>query len=189
MSLVKQASREARQEHANLTANKPSLITLNSGKQVNVGYIIGETQDKLDSIILDYENQKQFLKPINPEEVEKGGKPRYDLKILNRLNKVTRQFYAQMIAAILINSYWGLKLRWNYTWRKFYRQGTFTGEDYLAIAHEAKKKAQEQYYSMAMVFLMDMTTTWTTMTKKEAEEYHQELELEREAQLLKNSQN
>jgi hypothetical protein len=69
-----------------------------------------------------------------------------------------------------------------------YYFGKYNGEDYLKIITEAKKKATEQEYYMGMAFLMDMTTTWTTMTKKEAEEYRQELELAREAQSLRNSQ-
>jgi predicted S18 family serine protease len=69
-----------------------------------------------------------------------------------------------------------------------YYFSNYNGEDYLKIITEAKKKATEQEYSLAMVLLMDMTTTWTTMTKKEAEEYRHELELAREAQSLRSSQ-
>ena len=188
MSIVKQASAQSRQEVAELVSSKKTILALEKGGNVSIGYIIGETQDKIDALICEYEEQKKTLTPLNPEEVKEGKTAKYDGRELSRLNKITRQFYAKCVAAILLNSYWGIKLLWGLYWRRIYRTGKFTGRDYLNIIAEAKKKAQEAEYSLAMALVMDMTTTWTTMTKKEAEEYRHELSLEREALTLKNSQ-
>ena len=183
--IQKEATLQDKEALTELMNNISTKVTLHNGKTVKVGFIRGITQDKIDQLIVEYESFKKSLKPVSYDEEEK---PIYSDKDINRGNKVTRQFYAKCAAAILLNSYWGLKFFWWIKWRIMYNFGGLSGTDYLSIITEAKKKAQEQEYSLAMVFLMDMTTTWTTMTKKEAEEYRHELELAREAQSLKNSQ-
>lgn len=171
---MKEATLDTQKELSDLINGKKTKITLSNGKSVSIGYIKGCTQDKIDSIIVDYEVYKKSLTD-SPKDINLG-------------NQSTRMFYSKCAAAILLNSYFGIKLLWWLKWRWMYYFSTFNGEDYLKITTEAKKKATEQEYSLAMVFLMDMTTMWTTMTKKEAEEYRRELELAREAQSLKNSQ-
>lgn len=171
---MKEANLETKQEFVDLLSNKKSTIKLSNGKSIKVGYIKGCTQDLLDVLIINYESQKKKLEGSD-KDIAKG-------------NMITRKFYAKCAAAILINSFFGHKLLWWLKWRMIYYFGDYNGEDYLKIITEAKKKATEQEYYMAMAFMMDMTTTWTTMTKKEAEEYRQELELAREAQSLRNSQ-
>lgn len=183
--IQKEATLQDKEELTGLVNNEQTAVTLHNGKTVKIGYIKGITQDKLDGLIVEYDSFKKSLKPISQEE---GKEPVYSDKDINRGNKYTRQFYAKCVAAILINSYWGLKFFWWLKWRLMYNFSDLNGQDYLSIIMESKKKAQEQEYSLAMVFLMDMTTTWTTMTKKEAEEYRQELELAREAQSLRSSQ-
>lgn len=178
--IQKEAKLEDKQALMSLVGNEATTIKLHNGKKVKVGYVLGVTQDKIDSLIVKYESFKKSIKPKEGEE--------YSAEALNKGNKYTRQFYAKCVAAFLLNSYWGIKLFWWLKWRWLYYFAGWSGEDYLQVITEAKKKAAEQEYSLGMVFLMDMTTTWTTMTKKEAEEYRQELELAREAQLLKNSQ-
>ena len=172
---TKEATLEAKEELVDLIDSKKTEIVLSNGRKVKVGYITGNTQDIIDRLIVKYEAFKKSIDIKSDEALARG-------------NTVTRQFYAKCAAAILINSYFGNKLFWWLKWRWMYNFGNLNGEDYLKIITEAKKKATEQEYSLAMVFLMDMTTTWTTMTKKEAEEYRHELELAREAQSLKNSQ-
>ena len=170
----KEAELKDKEELTGLIANEISTVNLQNGKSVEIGYLKGITQDKIDRLIVEYESFKKTLKETD-DDMTKG-------------NTRTRQFYAMCVAAILINSYWGLKFIWWFKWRWIYYFSGWTGQDYLSIIMEAKKKAQEQEYSLAMVFLMDMTTTWTTMTKKEAEEYRHELQLAREAQSLRSSQ-
>ena len=178
--IQKEAKLQDKEALTSLVENESSEVTLHNGRKVNVGYLLGVTQDKIDSLTIKYETFKDSLRPKD------GGE--YTPEDLNRGNTYTRQFFAQCVAAILLNSYWGIKLFWWLKWRWIYKYSGWSGDDYLLIITEAKKKAQEQQYSLAMVFLMDMTTTWTTMTKKEAEEYRQELQLAREAQSLRNSQ-
>ena len=171
--IQKEATLQDKEALTELMSNKASVVTLHDGKTVKVGFIKGITQDVIDDLIVKYESFKKSLGDSD--------------KDINKGNKYTRQFYAKCAAAILLNNYWGLKLFWWLKWRLIYNFSGWSGQDYLLIITEAKKKAQEQEYSLGMVFLMDMTTTWTVMTKKEAEEYRQELELAREAQSLKNS--
>lgn len=173
--MTKEATLEAKQELVNTINSTKSEITLSNGRKVEVGYITGRTQDIIDALIVEYEKYKKTINKDDEESISKG-------------NTYTRQFYAKCTAAILLNSYFGNKFFWWLKWRLMYYFGNYNGEDYLKIITEAKKKATEQEFSLAMVFLMDMTTTWTTMTKKEAEEYRHELELAREAQSLRNSQ-
>lgn len=172
--MAKEATLEAKDELVDLMSNNQTSIKLSNGKSVKVGYITGYTQDILDLLIVKYEKYKKKISSSG-DDISKG-------------NTYTRKFYAKCVAAILINSYFGNKLFWWLKWRMIYYFGKYNGEDYLKIITEAKKKATEQEYYMGMAFLMDMTTTWTTMTKKEAEEYRHELELAREAQSLRNSQ-
>lgn len=172
--MAKEATLDAKSELVDLMSNQSTSIKLSNGKSVKVGYITGYTQDILDLLIVKYEKYKKKISSSD-DDISKG-------------NTYTRKFYAKCVAAILINSYFGNKLFWWLKWRMIYYFGKYNGEDYLKIITEAKKKATEQEYYMGMAFLMDMTTTWTTMTKKEAEEYRHELELAREAQSLRNSQ-
>ena len=173
--MAKEATLEAKDELVDVLNSTKTEIKLSNGKTVKIGYITGKTQDIIDTLIVKYEKFKKTLKQDDPSDMAKG-------------NKETRKFYAKCAAAILLNSYFGITFLWWIKWRLMYNFGRYNGEDYLKIITEAKKKATEQEFSLAMVFLMDMTTTWTTMTKKEAEEYRHELELAREAQSLKNSQ-
>lgn len=173
--MAKEATLEAKEELVDLISSKKTEVLLSKGKKVKVGYITGHTQDVIDNLIVEYEKYKKGIDQTSEEALSRG-------------NTYTRKFYAKCSAAILLNTYFGNKLLWWLKWRLMYYFGNYNGEDYLKIITEAKKKATEQEFSLAMVFLMDMTTTWTTMTKKEAEEYRHELELAREAQLLRNSQ-
>ena len=177
--IQKEATPETKEQLVGLIADEHSDVLLHNGKKARIGCLLGATQDKLDCLIVKYEAFKKSLKP-------KDGKP-YSDDAVSKGNRYTRRFYAQCAAAILLNSYWGITLLWWLKWRLIYYFGGWSGSDYLSVIAEAKKKAQEPEYSMAMVLLMDMTTTWTTMTKKEAEEYRQELQLAREAQSLKSS--
>ena len=169
----KEARLQDKEELVNLLNAEKSEVTLHDGRKVSVGYILGDTQDKIDTLIVRYERFKKNLKETDED--------------VNRGNKETRRFYAKCVSAILINNYYGLRLYWWLKWRWMYYFSGWNGTDYLQVITEAKKKATEQEYSLAMLFLMDMTTTWTAMTKKEAEEYRHELELAREAQSLRNS--
>lgn len=165
--MAKQASIEAQHEQISLKEREATVITLTNGKKVSVGWIWQFAMDKFDAIMTKYEKLKADGKADN---------------------KVTRQTYAKCVAAILSQSYFGMRLFWWLRWRWIYYFGHWSGEDYMNVIVEAKKKLQDQEYYTAMGYLMAMTTTWTIMTKREAEEYHRELELARKAQSLRSSQ-
>lgn len=174
--MVRESTSEARQEQMELINGTKTELILSTGKKVKIGWTLPDTQDKIDTIIVDYES---FKKSIKDKE---------DDKSLNKANSETRKFYSKVVAAILINNFFGIKLFWWLKWRMIHHFWGLSGQDYLSIIAECKKKAQEGEYQLAMALAMDMTTLWTTMTKKEAEEYRQELELVREHQSLKSSQ-
>ncbi len=180
MSVPKQATTEVQKELTDIINDNPTKIVLDNGKTIQLGWLRPDTQDKLNDLVTNYE---VFKKSITPQDGEKA-----DPKALNKGNRATRRFYAQSVAAMLLNNYWGLRLFWWIKWRWLYYFSDWNAKDYLKVITESKKKAQEPEYFLAMALLMDMTTMTTIMTKKEAEEYRQELELVKEHQSLKNSQ-
>lgn len=182
MNAPKQADIETKAELAGIVSDKEDTITLHDGRKVTIGWLRPDVQDKIDDIITSYEKKKKDLGMTDKDKQLSEGE-------LANGNKVTRQFYAQAVAAILLNGhYFRLKWFWGIKWRLLYHFGKMDMEDYLLIITCAKKKAQPQESYLAMASLMDMTTMWTMMTKKEAEAYRQELELVREHQSLKSSQ-
>lgn len=164
MRAPKQATIDAQKEFVDVMNDKVNKLVLSSGRKVRIGWMRPDTQTKIDELFVKYENIKKLINKEDIASVQKG-------------NVETRKFYAKSIAAILINNYFGLKLFWWLKWRIIYHFWYLNGNDYTIIVTEAKKKATEQQYYLAMALLMTMTNTWTMMTKKEAEAYRQELEL------------
>lgn len=164
----KQASHDAQKELQSLINNEESIIELSSGRKVKIGWIMPDTQDKIDDIIVEHD---EIAKKIESGELS-----------INKGRKYTREFYPKMIAAILLNSHWGLKLFWKLKWHIIHHYWKLNGNDYARIIAEAKKKAEEQQYLMAMAYSMTMSDVWTIMTKKEAEVFLQELKSEKEQQ-------
>lgn len=175
---VKQPNLEEQEELIDLLNNSKTYITLSNGGKVAITPLLWETQDKINELVVRYERKKKDLQNFPKDSKQQA-----------QLNHITRQFYAQCTAAILLNNFWGLQLLYPFKWRVIYYFAKLTGEDCLKIIATAKKKAQEAEFMMAMTLLLDMTTIWTTMSNKEAEEYRQELLLAKEAQSLKNSHN
>ena len=165
----KQSNLEAQTELENVLHDKSEEVVLSSGRKIKIGWIRPDTQDKIDELYVEYEQQKKLVKDDDPVSVARG-------------NAHTRKFYAKTTAAFIINSYFGLKLRWWLKWRIIYHFWHVNGDDYLKIVSTAKKKATEQSYYLAMAFLMTMPEVWTMMTKKEAEAFRQELESAKERQ-------
>ena len=163
MNAPQQATHEAQKALQEVLNNTPTDITLSTGKKVRIGWLYADTQDKIDDIIVHHDSVAK--------KIESGEMP------VTKGNISTRQFYAKMAAAILLNNYFGLKLFWWLKWRIIHHFWHLNGDDYLQIITEGKKKATEQQYYLAMAFSMTMSDIWTTMTKKEAEAYHRELNL------------
>lgn len=166
MKAPKQATLDAQKELTDITSDKKETLVLSSGRKVKVGWMRPDTQDKIDELTVQYELYKKTIDKNDPLQVHKG-------------NTETRKFYAKTTAALLINNYFGLKLRWWLKWRIMYHFWHMSGEDYLLIIGEAKKKATEQEFYLAMALLMTMPQIWTAMTEKEAEAFRQDLELAR----------
>lgn len=166
----KQANAETQKDLTDVTADKSNVIVLSSGRKIRIGWMRPDTQDKIDELTVEYERMKKHIDKNDEKQVLIG-------------NSETRKYYAKTAAAILINNYFGLKLRWWIKWRIIHHFWHMNGEDYLLIVSEAKKKATEQEYYLAMALLMNMPQIWTAMTEKEAEVYRQELELARKQAL------
>lgn len=165
----KQSDLKTQAEMESVIHDKSDVVELSSGRKIKIGWVRPDTQDKIDQLYVEYESMKKAIVLDDPDSVARG-------------NMMTRKFYAKTTAAFLINNYFGLKLFWWLKWRIIYHFWKINGEDYLKIVTEAKKKATEQSYYLAMAFLMTMPEVWTTMTKKEAEAYRQELESVKERQ-------
>lgn len=169
MRAPKQADLESQKTLTSITEDKKDEIILSSGRKVKVGWIRPDTQDKIDDISVQYEVLKKQIDENDKISMQKA-------------NVETRKQYSKIIAAILINNYFGLKLFWWAKWRIIHHFWHVNGDDALLIISEAKKKATEQQYFLAMALAMTMPETWTTMTRKEAEVYRQELESARKQQ-------
>jgi len=168
MEAPKQADHESQELLQSILENKDTVIMLSSGRKVKIGWLMPDTQDKLDDLIVEHDEIAK--------QIESGAMP------INEGRKKTREFYAKCAAAILLNSHWSLRLFWGIKWRIIHHYWHISGTDYARIDAEAKKKAAEQSYLTAMAYLMTMSDVWTTMTKKEAEVFLRELKSESEQQ-------
>lgn len=169
--MAKKADKElqdAQKTLQEIIENTSTEIVLSTGKKVKVGWICADAQDKIDSIIVHHDT---IADKVEKNEIT-----------LQQGNKYTRQFYAKMAAAVLLNSYIGIKYFWWLKWRIIHHFWHLNGDDYLKIVTESKKKATEQSYYLAMAFSMTMSDIWKMMTKKEAEAYHRELNSVKEPQ-------
>lgn len=157
----KQSDHEAQQVQQSMINNEPTILTLSNGKKVKIGWLMPVTNDKIDSIIVEHD---ETAKLINDGKISKAV-----------ANKKTRQHFAKITAAILLNDQIKLALFWWIKWRIIYYRWRITGEDHKNIIAEAKKKSQESQYLVAMAYSMTMADIWTMMTKKEAEVFLREL--------------
>lgn len=164
----KQADHEAQKAQQELILNKSTEIELSTGKKVEIGLLQNYTCDKIDDIIVEHD---EIAKLFNDGKIP-----------TNKANKKTRQHFAKIAAAILLNEKAKIFFFWWIKWRIIYYCWNITGDDYMKIMTEAKKKGQEREYLVAMAFSMTMADTWTMMTKKEAEVFLRELNLGREQQ-------
>lgn len=163
MNSPKQADIESQKALMDVINNKQCVVTLTNGKKVKVGYLTFDTQDKIDSLFVDYELKKNSIDKDNPV-------------FLKEARKNTRKFYAKTIAATIINNYVGLRLFWWIKWRIIYHLWNINGEDFQNIVLEAKKKVAEPQYFLGMALLTSIIDTWTILTTKEAEAFRRELE-------------
>ena len=126
-----------------------------------------EIEDKPKRYAITYQNKYMVEKA--QKMVEEGKMP------INKANRKTRQHFAKIAAAILLNEKTKIILFWWIKWRIIYYRWNITADDYLKIMAEAKKKGQAREYLVAMAFSMTMADIWTMMTKKEAEAFLREL--------------
>ncbi len=92
MKSPKQADIESQKALVDVINNNKKIITLTNGKKVKIGYLTFDTQDKIDSLFVDYELKKKSIDKDDPLQLKKA-------------RKATRKFYAQTIAAAIINNY------------------------------------------------------------------------------------
>lgn len=157
----KQSDHEAQQVQQSMINDEPTILELSNGKKVKIGWLMPVTNDKIDSIVVEHD---EVARLINEGKISKA-----------IANKKTRQHFAKITAAILLNDQAKLFFLWWIKWRIIYYRWKITGEDHMRIIQEAKKKSQEPQYLTAMAFSMTMADIWTMMTKKEAEAFLREL--------------
>lgn len=166
--IPKQADIKSREELQELANNSQTTLTLSNGRKIKIGSIYFDAQNKIDDIIVEHDNTAQLVKEGKLSEQEG--------------NIETRKYFAKITAAVLLNGYFSIRLWWWIKWRIIYRHWNLSGEDYLIIISEAKKKGHQQEYYLAMALAMTMNDTCTTMTKKEAEVFLHELNSARSLQ-------
>ena len=164
----KQADIESREAQQAMINREETELELSNGKKVKIGWIYAPTSDKIDDVILEHD---KIAKALENGSID-----------LPKANKKTRQHFAKLTAAILLNDKLKIFFFWWLKWRIIYYRWHITGDDYMNILAEAKKKAGEHQYLVAMAFSMTMADTWTMMTKKEAEAFLQELRSVKEQQ-------
>lgn len=164
----KQADLESRKEQQEIINREKTVLILSTGRKVKVGWMEPPTNDKIDDIVIEHDDISKL--------VESGD--------INQAlaNKRTRQYFAKITAAILLNEKLKIKFFWWLKWRIIYNFWGLTGQDHLRILQEAKKKGQGHWYYVAMALSMTIVDTWTMMTKKEAEVFLRELKLASEQQ-------
>lgn len=160
--------RAAQETMQSILGNQSSELLLSTGRKVKIHWLRPDTQDVIDDIIVHHNSIAESVE-AKQLTIEQG-------------NKYTRQFYAKMAAAVLLNNYFGLKLLWWLKWRIIHHFWNLNGDDYLKIITESKKKATEQSYYLAMALSMTMSDIWKIMTQKEAEAFHRELNSVKEQQ-------
>lgn len=163
MSAQKEASLEAQAELQNILHNKATVVSLSTGRKVKIGYLLPDAQDKIDDLIVEHDTIARKVK--SGEVTQEQG------------NKTTRQLYAKVLAAAVLNTPFSIRLWWGIKWRIIYRYWRLDGTDYLNLIAEIKKKVveQQQPLYLAMALVMTMSDTVKTMTTKEAEAFRQEL--------------
>ena len=157
----KQADHEAQKAQQELILGKSTEVELSDRRKVKIGLLHNYTCDKIDDIIVEHD---EIAKQVNDGKIP-----------INKANKKTRQHFAKITAAILLNEKTKIILFWWIKWRIIYYKWNITADDYLKIMAEAKKKGQAREYLVAMAFSMTMADIWTMMTKKEAEAFLREL--------------
>lgn len=157
----KQATLEVQEMMQEMLGEKETELVLSSGRKVKIGWILSDTQDKLDDLIVEHD---KIVKAVESDKIS-----------ITKANSETRKHYSKAAAAILINNYFGLKLFWWAKWRIIHHLWKMSGKDFESIMAVAKKKAAEQPYLMGMAYLMSMADIWTMMTKQEAEAFRQGL--------------
>ena len=126
----KQSDHETQQVQQSMINDEPTILTLSNGKKVKIGWLMPVTNDKIDSIIVEHD---ETAKLINDGKISKAV-----------ANKKTRQHFAKITAAILLNDQIKLVLFWWIKWRIIYYRWRITGEDHKNIIAEAKKKVRSR---------------------------------------------
>ena len=157
----KQADIESRKEQQALINREKTELELSTGRKVSIGWMEPPTNDKIDDIIVEHD---EISKAVESGSIN-----------FATANKSTRQYFAKITAAVLLNGRLKIKFFWWLKWRIIYYYWGLTGGDHLRIIQEAKKKDQGRWYFAAMALSMTIADTWTMMTKKEAEAFLREL--------------
>lgn len=158
---MKKVSKEAVTELNSINNDKPDFVTLRN-KRVKIGWIKPDVTWKLTDLI---------ATEIDEEHTS-----------MRKRGQIPHKFAALAV----LNNYVKIKLFYPFLWRWYYFVKAYTYEELFPIISTAKKKVQAGEYWMDMALSVEMMTNWKTLTKKEQEEYRQEL-MQAESQHLAKS--
>lgn len=74
-------------------------------------------------------------------------------------------------AAMVLNGYWSIKLRWWYLWRWFYYVKQYRDSELTELIEVGKKKVDVESYYLTTTYLTAMKDTMMAMTRKEVEHF------------------
>lgn len=167
---AKQATTEAQEELNELTNGSFETITMSTGKKVRIYPALPSNEDKIDDVFTKYNVMKK-------KRHEKMLEDPFEMQMMNR---ETRKYFAKLCAAMIIHGYFRMKLTFWYKWRWILKHSDWNAMDYMMVVSTFKKKRMEQVFYWVMGLSVEMTQMWTTMTRKEAEQYLLELKSARE---------
>ena len=74
-------------------------------------------------------------------------------------------------AAIVLNGYWSIKLRWWWVWRWYYYVKQYRDVELSELIEVGKKKVDVESYYLTTTYLTAMKDTMMAMTRKEVERF------------------
>lgn len=136
-------------------------------------------EEKIEQPDFDLQKKLDELYEATPEEVTFRGRKR---KIGWIKNYAMRKFshvmaseeniekrHAKLVAIILLNDMWLLKMFYWMLWRWYYYVVEINVVDVLKILDVAKKKVQHEAFYLAIILSTGMTDLMMTMTSQEAQ--------------------
>lgn len=155
----KQPTTEQEQELMAINDDRTSVVEVPGRKSVNVGYMKPYASERFTKLMLD-----------SNVKVKDGG----EIEALNII-KEKSTIPHRLASLVMLNSLWKIKLLHWFKWRWMAYVQEWTFDQCFPVILEGKKKIQAEKFDWCILFGVAMMETTIAMTKKEVEQYRQEL--------------